>query len=156
MKIKLININKTKESWISAGIENYRNRICRYVVFDELVVKATTRNSNDRVKVLEEEADKILSLIKKDDYLVLLDERGGVMDSAGFSVWLNKKSVSLRGDLVFVIGGAFGFHSRVVEAASERIALSSMTFTHQMVRLIFMEQLYRAFTILKNEPYHHA
>lgn len=156
LKIKLINVNRTRDSWISDGVNDFKRRIERYVVFEELVVKAAKRSIHEKRKVLEEEAERILSLIKKDDHLVLLDDAGQSMDSNQFSLWLNKKSISLQGDLVFVIGGAFGFDEQVYKSADEKISLSKMTFTHQMVRLIFMEQLYRGFTILRNEPYHHG
>jgi len=156
LKIKLINVNRTRDAWISDGVNEYKRRLERYVVFEELVVKAGKRSNHEKSKVLEEEAAKILALIKKDDHLVLLDGEGQSLDSAQFSAWLNKKNRSLQGDLVFAIGGAFGFDEQVLKAADEKISLSRMTFTHQMVRLIFMEQLYRGFTILRNEPYHHA
>lgn len=156
LKIKLINVNRTRDNWISDGVNDYKGRLERYVVFEELVVKVGKHSGHERHKVLQEEAGKILSLIKKDDHLVLLDDIGQSMDSIQFSSWLNKKNISLQGDLVFVIGGAFGFDEQVVKAADEKVSLSKMTFTHQMVRLIFMEQLYRAFTILRNEPYHHG
>lgn len=156
LKIKLINVNRTRDTWISDGVNDYKGRLERYVVFEDVVVKPGKHSSQERRRVLQEEAAKILTLIKKDDHLVLLDDTGQSMDSIQFSSWINKKNISLQGDLVFVIGGAYGFDEQIVKAADEKVSLSRMTFTHQMVRLIFMEQLYRAFTILRNEPYHHG
>ena len=105
--------------------------------------------------MLAEEYKKVNQVLKKSDYIVLLDEGGKEFSSLKFSEWMNKKFVSVNSDLVFIVGGAFGFHPELKERASESISLSKMTFTHQMARLFFTEQLYRAMTILKNEPYHH-
>ncbi|MBK9320724.1 MAG: 23S rRNA (pseudouridine(1915)-N(3))-methyltransferase RlmH [Bacteroidetes bacterium] len=102
------------------------------------------------------EAVKILASIKSNDYVVLLDEKGKQYSSEEFAIWLNRKFVSIQEDIVFVIGGPYGFHDSVKARSSEKLALSEMTFTHQMVRIFFAEQLYRAMTILKNEPYHHS
>lgn len=156
MKIKAIFINKTISGWVSEGLAEYKSRLKRYlaVEFVEVVVNSSSRkNAKD---VLEEEKAKIFLQIKASDYLVLLDENGSEFSSEDFSKWLNKKFVSIQGDLIFVVGGAYGFHNELKERANEQISLSKMTFTHQMVRVIFAEQLYRAMTILKNEPYHHS
>ncbi len=107
-------------------------------------------------EILSEEAGRIINGIRPSDYVVLLDEKGENYSSQSFAVWLNKKFVSVQGDIVFIIGGPYGFHESVIARSSEKLSLSEMTFTHQMIRVFFTEQLYRAMTILKNEPYHHA
>ncbi len=138
------------------GLTEYKNRLKRYLVVEFIEVVLNSSNKKKPKDVLEEEKVKIFSQIKAGDYLVLLDENGIVYSSEEFSKWLNKKFVSIQGDLIFVVGGAYGFHDELKERSNEQISLSKMTFTHQMVRVVFTEQLYRAMTILKNEPYHHS
>lgn len=156
MKIRLIQTGKTSESWLREGISVYQKRLQHYLVFEshELVIPTGTKLSSD--KLLRLEADKLLSLVKPGDWLVLLDDKGSAYSSDELADWLNKKMVRLQGDLLFAVGGAYGFHETVINRANEKMSLSPMTFTHQMVRLIFTEQLYRAMTILRNEPYHHS
>jgi 23S rRNA (pseudouridine1915-N3)-methyltransferase len=156
LKVRTIFINKTLAGWVSEGLDEYKSRLKRYlaVEFIELVFNSSSKKkAND---VLEEEKVKIFSQVKPGDYLILLDENGTEYSSEDFAKWLNKKFVSVQGDLVFVVGGAYGFHDDLKKRANEIISLSKMTFTHQMVRVVFTEQLYRAMTILKNEPYHHS
>lgn len=157
MKITLIAVGKTDEKYLQEGIGKYLNRLKHYVRFS-LVEIADIRNSRnlseDQQKTLE--GEKILKLLASGDQLVLLDENGREMSSEVFSNYLHKKMLASVGHLVFVIGGPYGFSEAVQQRAGEKLALSQMTFSHQMIRLFFTEQVYRAFTILKGEPYHHA
>ncbi|HIY49959.1 MAG TPA: 23S rRNA (pseudouridine(1915)-N(3))-methyltransferase RlmH [Candidatus Barnesiella excrementavium] len=156
MKIVLLVVGKTTESYFVQGIEEYSKRLAHYVPF-ELTVIPELRNtkslSTDQQK--EREADLILKSLQPGDYLVLLDEHGREFTSLQFASYLEKKMANIAKRLVFVVGGPYGFSNRVYQAAQEKISLSKMTYSHQMIRLIFTEQLYRAMTILNNEPYHH-
>lgn len=156
LKINIIVINKTDSSWLREGIEIYMERLKRYLKVEMKEIEIHSQSKKSKEDVLAEEASKMMNLIKSSDYVVLLDENGKTFSSEGFATWLNKKFVSVHGDIVFIIGGPYGFHASVKARSSELLSLSAMTFTHQMVRLIFSEQLYRAMTILKNEPYHHC
>lgn len=156
MKIKVLSVGKTEKGWVADGLEVYLARLKKVVPFEWLELEASGSQKRNGEEAMLEEGQRILRHFKPGDYLVLLDEKGLEFDSVGFSGWMNKRMVSVQGDLIFVIGGAYGFHREVKEKAREQIALSKMTFTHQMVRVIFAEQLYRAFSILRNEPYHHS
>lgn len=156
MKIKLIVIGKTDERYLRDGIENYHKRIPHYLPFDYQVildVKNTRKLSEDQQK--EKEGELILAQLKAGDELILLDERGQTFRSAEFARFLEKKMLGGLKTLIFAIGGPYGFSDAVYQKAAGKVSLSKMTFSHQMVRLIFSEQLYRALTILKGEPYHH-
>ncbi|HJG89314.1 23S rRNA (pseudouridine(1915)-N(3))-methyltransferase RlmH [Barnesiella viscericola] len=156
MKIVLLVVGKTTESYFVQGIDEYSKRLAHYVPF-ELTVIPELRNtkslSADQQK--EREADLILKALQPGDYVVLLDEHGREFTSLQFASYLEKKMANIAKRLVFVVGGPYGFSNRVYQAAQEKISLSKMTYSHQMIRLIFTEQLYRAMTILNNEPYHH-
>ncbi|PKP43501.1 MAG: 23S rRNA (pseudouridine(1915)-N(3))-methyltransferase RlmH [Bacteroidetes bacterium HGW-Bacteroidetes-12] len=155
MKIKLISIGKTDEPYLIEGIEKYINRLKHYVSFELIVindVKMGKKNNAELQK--EQEGIQLLSKINATDVVILLDENGSEFSSIGFSEFIQKK-LNAGTDLVFVIGGPFGFSEGVYQRASSKVALSQLTFSHQMVRLFFVEQLYRAFTILKGEKYHH-
>lgn len=155
MRITLILVGKTKASYLQEGIAEYVKRIGRYAPFKMIVIpdlKVSKKTSAEIVK--RQEGELILQKVKTSDYLVLLDEKGKTFTSEGFAKALNKLE-GMTGHVVFVVGGAYGFSEAVYEKAKKKIALSEMTFSHQMVRLIFTEQLYRAFTIQKGEPYHH-
>lgn len=156
MKIKFIQVGKTDQDWLREGIEVYRKRLTRYLTYEsiELSIPGSGKLSED--KQLLAEGEKLLAALKPGDWLVLLDDKGITLTSEGLAVWINKKFVSVSGDLVFACGGAYGFHPSVIARANEKLSLSPLTFTHQMVRLVFTEQLYRAMTILRNEPYHHS
>lgn len=156
MKIKTIFINKTPSGWVAEGVAEYKSRLKRYLAVEFVEIILNSSSKKRPKDVLEEEKVKVFLQIKAIDYLVLLDEKGSEFSSEDFSKWLNKKFVSIQGDLIFVVGGAYGFHDELKERANEKISLSKMTFTHHMVRVVFTEQLYRAMTILKNEPYHHS
>lgn len=156
MRITLIECGKTKDAFIREGVGTFRKRVERYAPFriDTIPDLKNTRNLTMQ-EVQEREGAQIMRRIKPGDFLVLLDERGIQYSSIAFAEYLN----SLEGrvtHLVFVIGGPYGFGAAPYERADARLSLSTLTFSHQLVRIIFMEQLYRAFTILKGEPYHHA
>ena len=156
MKIKLIVVGKTKKSFLVEGEKEYRKRLRRYLNLEVIElpdVKNAKKKSQEEVK--REESKAILSKINATDVVQLLDENGSEFSSVSFSAYLEKLFLKSHSSLVFVIGGPYGFHDDVYERANKKIALSKMTFSHQMVRLFFIEQLYRAMTILKGEPYHH-
>ena len=156
MRITLIESGKTRDSFIREGVEQFRKRVVRYAPFKIETIpdlKNTRRMTINEVK--DQEGSLLLKRIKSGDYMVLLDEQGDQHDSISFAEYLN----SLEGrvnHLLFIIGGPYGFSAKVYDRADARLSLSKLTFSHQLVRVIFMEQLYRAFTIMKGEPYHHA
>lgn len=156
MKIVLLAIGKTTSPHFRAGIDDYLNRIRHYLPMDIEIIpelKNTKSLSADIQK--EKEADLLFKALQPGDNVVLLDEHGKTFRSVEFASWIQKKMTAGIKRLVFVIGGPYGFSPRVYAAYPEKISLSSMTFSHQMIRLIFAEQIYRAMTILNNEPYHH-
>ncbi len=155
MKVELILVGKTVSKQIGACIDDYVGRVGHYLPFAVSVIpelKNTKSLSEQQQKDLE--GEKILRLIQPADTVVLLDEHGRELRSVEFADWLCVKQQQAR-RLVFVIGGPYGFSKAVYDRADEQLSLSKMTFSHQMVRLIFTEQLYRACTIIKGEPYHH-
>lgn len=155
MKTVLILIGKTTNKYFVAGINDYCERINHYMPFEIKVIqeiKNTKSLTEDQQKIAE--GSLILKLLQPSDTVVLLDEHGEEMRSVAFAKWLQGKQFNAR-RLVFVIGGPYGFSQEVYDRATELVSLSKMTFSHQMVRLIFTEQLYRACTIIKGEPYHH-
>ncbi len=156
MNIKLILVGKTNNNNLEILYNDYLKRLKHYINFDVEIIsdlKNTKNLSFDEIK--EKEGNLILSKINAQDYVVLLDEQGKEINSINFSENLQKKMNSGLKSLVYVVGGAYGFSLEVYNRANEKLSLSKLTFSHQMVRLFFIEQLYRAFTILKNEPYHH-
>jgi Uncharacterized conserved protein len=156
MKICLLVIGKTDEAYLQKGIELFHKRIPHYIPFELKIipdVKNAKNLSEDQQK--EKEGELILQQIAGSDELFLLDENGEEFTSIKFARFLEKKMVAGLKRLVFVIGGPYGFSASVYSKAVGKVSLSKMTFSHQMVRLIFLEQLYRAMTILKGEPYHH-
>ena len=154
--MKLIVIGKTKFKFLLDGENEYEKRLKHYCKFSELIIPDIKNAGNISKKELKEKEGRlILDSLKKDNYLILLDDKGLQLSSIEFSEFLNQKMVSSANELVFIIGGAFGFSKEVYEKADLKMSLSKMTFSHQMVRLIFKEQIYRAFTILKSEKYHH-
>jgi 23S rRNA (pseudouridine1915-N3)-methyltransferase len=156
MKIELWAIGKTSEKYLEEGIAVFEKRLRNYLPFSLHILPDIKTKSNDSQWLMREEGKMILSKLNPDDYLVLLDERGSEFTSVELAGWLEKRLGQSRRKMIFLIGGAFGFSSEVYERANERIALSKLTFSHQMVRLFFLEQLYRAMTILRNEPYHNT
>ncbi|MDC1265870.1 23S rRNA (pseudouridine(1915)-N(3))-methyltransferase RlmH [Flavobacteriaceae bacterium] len=156
MQIKLIAIGKTDLTELDRLISIYQNRLSHYVRFSFEIIPDLKNSKNFSEKLQKEEEGKlILSKITSSDRLMLLDENGKEMNSVGFSTFLQKQMNSGIKQLVLVIGGPYGFSEAVYQKASGTLALSKMTFSHQMVRLFVIEQLYRGFTILRNEPYHH-
>ena len=156
MKIILLSIGKTDDPILSQIIEEYRKRINYYLPFEmQIIVDIKKgRNLSDKEQK-KQEGEKILKWLQPSDQVILLDEKGKHYSSVEFARQIEKKLLSTSKRLVFVVGGAYGVSDDVRERANEKVSLSSMTFTHQMVRLVFAEQLYRAMTILHNEPYHH-
>lgn len=157
MKITLIAIGKTEEKYLIEGIEKYFKRLKHYISFQIVIIpdiKNVKNLSQDQQK--EKEGISILKHIQNLDTVILLDEEGKNLSSIGFSEQLNKYMNASVQHLVYVIGGPYGFSDAVYNRSNDKLSLSKMTFSHQMVRLFFVEQLYRAFTILRNEPYHHA
>lgn len=156
MKIALLQTGKTTEKYVSEGLDIYGARIKKYSGFEVITIPdlKNTRNMPVPEQRLRE-GKKLLESVTKDDYLVLLDERGKEMRTIEFAEWMKKRSEGSGKRIVFAIGGPWGFSSEVNERADLRISLSKMTFPHQLVRLLFAEQLYRAFTIIRGEPYHH-
>ena len=156
MKIKLIVVGKSAFDFVKEGEDVYEKRLIHYLPFEKLVLPDIKNPKNLSVDELKKkEGELILSKITNQDFLVLMDENGSYFSSVKFSEWLNQKLNEGARSLVFVIGGAFGFSKEVYERSNYLISLSKMTFSHQLVRVIFLEQLYRAQTILKGEPYHH-
>mgnify|MGYP002623956111 CR=1 FL=1 len=155
MKTVLILVGKTTKKHIVACINDYVERIGHYMPFSiNTIPELKNTKSLSEQQQKEREGELILSNIQQGDIVVLLDERGQQMRSIEFARWIEKKQLSAR-RLVFVIGGPYGFSNSVYERADEQISLSKMTFSHQMVRLVFVEQLYRGCTIIRGEPYHH-
>ncbi|MBO4469949.1 MAG: 23S rRNA (pseudouridine(1915)-N(3))-methyltransferase RlmH [Bacteroidales bacterium] len=155
MRVTLLTVGKTDIKWVSEGLEVYSSRLPHYIPFELREIpelKNVSALSKDQIKTAE--GKLILKALKDSDDLILLDERGKEFRSVEFADWLQRKFQNGR-DLVFVIGGAYGFSQEVYSRAGGMISLSKMTFSHQMVRTIFVEQLYRALTILKGESYHH-
>jgi len=156
MNIKLISIGKTDEKALNQLIDKYVLRLKHYIKFEFLTIpdiKNTKSLSSRQQK--EKEGAFILKNIKTSDTVILLDEKGKEYSSVLFSKFLSKLMLSGTKQVVFVIGGPYGFSEEVYKRVNRKMSLSKMTFSHQMIRLLFVEQLYRAFTILKNEPYHH-
>lgn len=155
MKTELILVGKTNDKHFQSGIEDYVGRIGHYMPFSITVIpelKNTKSLSEEQQK--EREGEMILKLVQPSDTLVLLDEHGKEFRSVEFAAWIERKQQTAR-RLLFCIGGPYGFSEAVYKRADEKISLSKMTFSHQMVRLVFTEQVYRACTIIKGEPYHH-
>ena len=157
VNLTLITVGRTDVKWVREGLELYTSRLKHYVPFSVTEIpelKKVSALTEQQIK--EKEGELILKLIGPQDRVVLLDERGRTFRSAEWAAWMEKTMSSGSKNLVFVIGGAYGFSEAVYARAQEKLSLSAMTFSHQMVRVIFAEQLYRAFTILRGEPYHHA
>jgi 23S rRNA (pseudouridine1915-N3)-methyltransferase len=156
MKITLLTVGKTDKSWVRQGLDIYVSRLKHYVPFSVVEIpelKNVSALTKDQIKVREGEL--ILKNIKPSDDLILLDERGKEYTSLELAKVIQDKMTYAGKDIVYVIGGAYGFSDAVYRRADSKMSLSRMTFSHQMVRAIFAEQIYRAFTIIKGEPYHH-
>lgn len=156
MKIELAVIGKTSIGYLKQGIDEYIKRLKHYVPFEIKYIddiKNTKNISEDQQK--RTEGTKILSLLDKSDFVVLLDEHGKEYTSMQYSSYIQKRMLSGAKKVVFVIGGPYGFSQEVYDRANDKISFSKMTFNHEMIRLIFTEQLYRTYTIINHEPYHH-
>jgi len=156
MTIELAVVGKTGQAFVDDGLELYINRIKRYVNFSLNEIKTSKFSAKTPVKeIKEKEGEQILNRVgDKDNYLVLLDEKGKQLNSIKFASFLLKKMQSGKKKIVFIVGGAYGFPAAVNQRADYMLSLSEMTFSHQIIRVIFAEQLYRAFTIINKEPYH--
>ena len=156
MKIRFIVIGKTDEGYLKAGIAEYITRLKHYITVEYSEIPALKNSSSLTIQEQQSrEKDLIEKQLKPGEMVILLDEHGRQMNSPELASYLNQKMVSGIKSLVFVAGGPYGFHAGLINKKFEMISLSRMTFSHQMVRLVFAEQLYRAFTILRNESYHH-
>lgn len=155
MKIKIISIGSTAKSFLIEGENEYLKRLQHYSKVERVElpdVKHSGSKSKNQIK--QEEGEMILKSIDVGSLIVLLDEKGKEMSSRKFSEWLQTRLNQGGKEITFIVGGAYGFSEEVYNRAAEKLSLSQMTFSHQMVRMFFLEQLYRAFTILRNEPYH--
>jgi 23S rRNA (pseudouridine1915-N3)-methyltransferase len=156
MQIKLLAIGKTDHKQLQQLMDDYQKRLGHYIKFHlEIIPDIKNVKNLSEAQQKQKEGALILNKVTTTDALILLDENGKQMDSVGFSQYLQKYMNSGIKQLVFVIGGPYGFSEEVYQKAQGKLSLSKMTFSHQMVRLFFIEQLYRGFTILRNEPYHH-
>jgi 23S rRNA (pseudouridine1915-N3)-methyltransferase len=156
MNIKLLAIGKTDNKCLQELIDDYKKRLSHYIKFDfEIIADIKNAKNLSELQQKEKEGELILSKITNTDFVILLDENGKSFSSIDFADFLQKKMNAGIKTLVFVIGGPYGFSKSVYEKAQGKISLSAMTFSHQMIRLFITEQIYRAFTIIKNEPYHH-
>ena len=156
MKITLLTIGKTEDKYLLEGLDIYLKRLKQYISFKILEIpelKGTKSLTREQQKI--KEAELIFKNIHSTDHVILLDENGQEFSSKQFSNFLNKKMVGGQQHLVFIVGGPYGFSEEIYLRSNENISLSRMTYSHQMIRLLFTEQLYRAYTILKGEPYHH-
>lgn len=156
MKVRLLLIGKTGEEFLKSGVREYESRVNRYLQFD-IVELPSPKNSAglSHYELKKRESELIIRQIQQGDCVILLDERGKEMRSVEFSVFLNKQLISGFKRILFIVGGPYGFDPSLKKQAAHILSLSKMTFSHQMVRLFFTEQLYRALTILKGESYHH-
>ena len=156
MKIKLVAVGKTDDKNLQTLIDAYQNRLKHYIQFEiEIIPDIKNVKNLSELQQKEKEGELILKILTATDVLILLDENGSSFNSVAFSDYLQKKMNAGIKQMVLVIGGPYGFSEAVYKQSQGKIALSKMTFSHQMIRLFVVEQLYRAFTILKNEPYHH-
>ena len=156
MKIQLTVIGKTNQDFVQKGLDEFCGRLKHYIPFElDIIPDIKNAKNLSQEQQKEKEGELILKNIQAGDYVVLLDERGKEFSSLQFAGYIEKKKHVVTKKMIFIIGGPYGFSKKIYEMASEKVSLSKMTFSHQMIRLIFVEQLYRAMTILNKEPYHH-
>ena len=156
MDVKLVTVGKTDVAWVKEGLDLYVSRLRHYVPFSLVEIpqlKNVSAFSKEQIK--EKEGELILKQVTPGDAVILLDEHGKEFRSVEWAEWIRQRLARGGKALVFVVGGAYGFSQAVYDRAEGKVSLSKMTFSHQMVRTVFAEQLYRAFTIIKGEPYHH-
>tara|TARA_B110000008_G_scaffold197582_1_gene195998 strand:- start:89 stop:556 length:468 start_codon:yes stop_codon:yes gene_type:complete len=154
MNIKLIVIGETNNKNLKVLIDQYINKLNHYIKFDLIVIKDQKKKLPESIQI-KKEGEKILSILKKNELIILLDENGEHKSSVGFSKFIQTKLNSGVKTLTFIVGGPYGFSNEIKAISTHQLSFSKMTFSHEMIRLFFTEQLYRAFSILKNEPYHH-
>lgn len=156
MKIVLLVVGKTVGKELTTLISDYAGRVTHYIPFEMVTIPELKNTKSLSVEQQKQaEGELIMKQLQSSDYVVLLDERGKEMRSVDFADWIEKRQQTVGKRLVFIIGGPYGFSKDVYDRKQEMLSVSKMTFSHQMIRLIFTEQLYRAMTIIKNEPYHH-
>ena len=155
MKIRVLFTGKTTERFVAEGVEHFAGRMKRYLPFTVEVVPAV-KGKMDVQRQKEKEGEAILRAVGRDAYVVLLDERGDALDSVSFARFMQDRMNASTREMVFVVGGPYGVSRAVFARADRVLQLSAMTFSHQVVRILLMEQLYRAMTIVHGEPYHHA
>ena len=156
MKIALLQVGKTSERYLAEGIAVFEERIRKYSAFEIITIPDLRNTRSMPVKGQKaREGEKIIQYFKKDDYIVILEDKGKEFSTMEFSSWLEKILILQKKRILFVTGGAWGFSDEIYGKADMRLSLSRLTFSHQMVRLLLIEQLYRAFTVIKGEPYHH-
>ena len=156
MKIVLLSVGKTNIDFIREGLDEYLKRLKFYVKFENIELNVLKNSKNlSKNELLKKEAELILSNISDSDFVINLDEKGRGLSSSEFAKQISKYRIMSKKKIVFIIGGAYGFSEAIYSRSNDSISLSRMTFSHQMVRLFFVEQLYRSFTILNNESYHH-
>ncbi len=156
MKIQVISVGKTSFDYLKEGIELYEKRLQHYVPFEWIVVPDIKKGKNwTPAQIQNAEGQSLLKYITTDTIVVLLDVKGKTISSEDFAAFINTRMLSGIKNLCFIIGGAYGFSKEMYDRSQFKISLSKMTFSHQLVRVLFLEQLYRSMTILKGEPYHH-
>ncbi len=156
MKVTLLAIGNTQAKYLQEGIELYSKRLGHYIPFEfKMLPDVKTTKALTAEKQKEMEGEMFLSVIQQGDWVTLLDERGKEFTSREFAAYIDKKMITIPKNLFFIIGGPYGFSKAMYNRANEKLSLSKMTFSHEMIRLFFIEQIYRAMTILKGEPYHH-
>lgn len=155
MKIEFWHIGKTNEAYLKEGMAIFEKRIQRYLKLETVLITDVKNAKNLKGKeVKQKEGEKILAKLNQGDFLILLDEKGKEFTSVQFANFINKQLLQSHHKIIFLVGGAYGFSEAVYQRANQKLGLSKMTFSHQMVRVFFLEQFYRAMTILRNEPYH--
>ena len=154
MNIKLVVIGETNNKNLKVLTDQYIDKLKHYIKFDLIIIKDHKKKLPESIQI-KKEGEKILSILKKNEFIILLDENGEHKSSVAFSKFIQRKLNSGIKTITFIIGGPYGFSSEIKSISNYELSLSKMTFSHEMIRMFFTEQLYRAFSILKNEPYHH-
>jgi len=158
MKITLIQVGKTAQSYLVDGVNEYQNRLKHYCTFEVITINPSkiVQSTGNKETIKKMDSSLILGKINPGDFVVLLDDKGKEYDSIQFAEFIQNHQIKSSKNLVFIIGGAFGFTDELYQKSNMKLSLSKLTFSHQMVRLFFTEQLYRAYTIIKGESYHHS
>jgi 23S rRNA (pseudouridine1915-N3)-methyltransferase len=157
MKIKLLFTGKTRPAYLDQGVQDYFRRINHYTSLQLIEIQDLKKTRGlPQQKIMELEGDKILKNIQAEDFVILLDERGNQLSSVELAGLIEEKTMQSVKSLVYVTGGAFGYDNKVYDRSNMLLSVSKMTFSHQVIRILFLEQLYRAFTMIKGQPYHHG